>query len=199
MRLSVSRPAYLVAVKTCHAEAGAAGRQALLEEATIMAQFQHPHVLSFIAIVLNDPLMVILEYAELGDLLGYLKKNAATMTGKLRARFAAECAEGLCFLHSRGFVHRDVAARNVLVSSGLQCKISDFGMSRDTENSEYYHSKGGDIAVRWSSPEVSACLVHIVPLAMQTRPLTTCTLFVGPREAQVQRGHGRVGLWHPCI
>ncbi len=137
-----------------------------------MAQFQNPYVLSFIAIVLDDPLMVILEYAELGDLLGYLKKHAATMTEKLRARFAAECADGLCYLHSRGFVHRDVAARNVLLSSGVQCKISDFGMSRDTVDSEYYQSKGGDIPVRWSATEVSAGLVHEFPLTMHSSSST---------------------------
>ena len=121
-----------------------------------MAQFENPHVLSFIGIVLEDPLMVIIEFAELGDLLGYLKKHAATMTAKIRKRFAGDCAEGLRYLHSRGFVHRDVAARNVLLSSGSRCKISDFGMSRDTESSAYYQSKGGAIPVRWSAPEVRA-------------------------------------------
>ena len=53
-----------------------------------------------------------------------------------RIRVAGDCAEGLAYLSSRGFVHRDVAARNVLVSSDRRGKISDFGMSRDTGDSQ---------------------------------------------------------------
>ena len=53
-----------------------------------------------------------------------------------------------------GFIYRDLAARNVLVSSELRCKISDFGMSREAEESDYYQSRGGVLPVRWCSPEV---------------------------------------------
>ena len=42
------------------------------------------------------------------------------------------------------------------MSSELRCKVSDFGMSRDTGQSEsdYYQSRGGALPIRWCSPEV---------------------------------------------
>ncbi len=51
---------------------------------------------------------------------------------KIKMMLAGDCAAGLGYLASRGFVHRDVAARNVLVSSDRRAKIADFGMSRET-------------------------------------------------------------------
>lgn len=40
------------------------------------------------------------------------------------------------YLSSRGFIHRDVAARNILVDSQETCKIGDFGMCRKTGKEE---------------------------------------------------------------
>ena len=66
---------------------------------------------------------------------------------------AGDCAEGLAYLSSHNFIHRDIAARNVLLSSERRAKIADFGMSREAIDSNYYQSKGGQLPVRWTAPE----------------------------------------------
>eukprot|EP00042_Codosiga_hollandica_P057642 m.856867 g.856867 ORF g.856867 m.856867 type:complete len:1639 (-) comp59640_c0_seq8:47-4963(-) len=142
---------YLVAVKVSHANSDE-GREDILREAAMMAQFSHPHVVALVGVVTDgDPLLVIMEYCEHGALNRYLQK--AKIDAKTRFLLAADCAEGLEYLASLKFVHRDVAARNVLVSSERRAKISDFGMSRETKNSEYYRSAGGQLPVRWTAPE----------------------------------------------
>jgi hypothetical protein len=72
----------------------------------------------------------------------------------MRLRFALDLANGLAYLHARRFIHRDVATRNVLLSSSLAAKLSDFGLTRESiGNNEYYRSHGGAMPVRWTSPE----------------------------------------------
>src|SRR5436190_20284532 len=70
---------------------------------------------------------------------------------------ALNLVEGLQYLHGQKVVHRDLALRNLLVSKSdreLVVKISDFGMSRVLEETDYYKVTGNTIPVRWSAPEV---------------------------------------------
>ena len=69
-----------------------------------------------------------------------------------------DIARGMTYLSEMSFVHRDLAARNILVNKDLQCKVADFGLSREiesnTNNTEgAYWTKGGKIPVRWTAPE----------------------------------------------
>ena len=65
-----------------------------------------------------------------------------------------QVAVGMEYIHELDFIHRDVAARNVLIDSAKKAKIADFGMSRNVEASNAsYKSSGGLVPVRWTSPE----------------------------------------------
>jgi serine/threonine protein kinase len=67
-------------------------------------------------------------------------------------QFAITCTESIAFLHSRDIIHRDIAARNFLLTASLDVKLSDFGMSK---LSDYYYSfSEKPLPIRWSSPEV---------------------------------------------
>eukprot|EP00049_Salpingoeca_infusionum_P016616 m.341810 g.341810 ORF g.341810 m.341810 type:complete len:2215 (+) comp16115_c0_seq9:108-6752(+) len=147
-----NRPGFLTAVKSLNSRSNA-DRMELLEEAAVMAQLVHPHIVELIGVVtIGNPALVVLEFMEYGALKSYLEKNDITRAQMLM--FAGDCAAGLEHIHAKGFIHRDVAARNVLLSSEMRCKISDFGLAREMEEDDtYYRSRGGQLPVRWTAPE----------------------------------------------
>jgi serine/threonine protein kinase len=71
---------------------------------------------------------------------------------KQLVQFAIGCTQCLQFLHSTQIIHRDIAARNFLVTDSLSVKLSDFGMSKRSE--AYYSTRDKLFPIRWASPEV---------------------------------------------
>ncbi|EDQ90683.1 uncharacterized protein MONBRDRAFT_15893 [Monosiga brevicollis MX1] len=148
-------PGFLVAVKSLHDAADEKARQELLEEAAVMAQFNHRNVVKLVGVVtVGRPILVVIEFCEKGALKGYLEKHDLTQHQKLR--FALDAARGLEHIHAYNFVHRDVAARNVLVSSDLTAKVADFGLAREADGGAeetYYRATSSQIPIRWTAPE----------------------------------------------
>lgn len=69
-------------------------------------------------------------------------------------RFSQQVAQGLDFLSTRNCIHRDVAARNVLLTDHRVAKICDFGLARDIRNDDSYIVQGNArLPVKWMSPE----------------------------------------------
>ena len=148
-----SLPGYLVAIKVLHRGVDTqGGRDLLLAEASLMAQFTHDNVVRLIGVVTaGDPLLIILEFCEKGSLDAYLDKH--DLKSDILLKIAVNCADGMAYLTELRFIHRDLAARNVLLGSDMTAKIADFGMSRASQDKTYYVSKGGQVPVRWTAPE----------------------------------------------
>jgi serine/threonine protein kinase len=150
-----------VAIKLLQKGASEESQVKFLQEAALMGQFSHPNIVSLLGVVtLGEPVMIVMELMENGD----LKENLISMRpipGELPPHslyqqlldFCHQVAAGMTYLAEKSFVHRDLAARNILLS-GNTCKIADFGMARDLEESTYYTSQGGKIPVKWTAPEV---------------------------------------------
>lgn len=51
------------------------------------------------------------------------------------------------------FVHKDLATRNCLISSGLKIQVSNPSLCRDTYASEYYKFRNQYVPIRWLPSE----------------------------------------------
>jgi ephrin-B len=153
-----------VAVKTLKSTASNDERIKLLQEAVIMGQFRHPHILKLHGVVsLSEPVSIILEYMSKGDLRNHLialrkrtakgeRSHLKQLEGELLT-FCQEIADGMRYLSGKSFVHRDLATRNILLTSDNHCKIGDFGLTKELSEEYYYKPRGGQIPVKWTAPE----------------------------------------------
>ena len=96
----------------------------------IMKQFDHQHIIKLVGICSDRPVMIVMELAKHGELRSYLQYHRDSLEVITLVLFSYQLSTALSYLESKKFVHRDIAARNVLVSSYDSVKLADFGLSR---------------------------------------------------------------------
>ncbi|CAG8510697.1 17841_t:CDS:10, partial [Acaulospora morrowiae] len=74
----------------------------------------------------NNAYVVVMQYADGGNLQEYLAKNFKRMTWVDKCTLAKQIAEGVEFLHRNGIVHGNLHSRNILFHQSHP-KLTDFG------------------------------------------------------------------------
>ncbi|GMT26684.1 hypothetical protein PFISCL1PPCAC_17981, partial [Pristionchus fissidentatus] len=119
----------LAAVKMLHESADSLAERDFRAEIDVMKNIgYHERLVNILACVtLTEPVLLITEYCSNGDLLEFMRQRRLFMienadsvdpcriiTVKKQIMFAIQVAYGMEYLSSRGFIHRDIAARNIL-------------------------------------------------------------------------------------
>lgn len=74
----------------------------------LLEKLEFKYITKYIGFIKNDDhLNIILEYIEGGSLATIVSKYGGTGEG-LCARYVAQMLLGLCYLHERGIIHRDI-------------------------------------------------------------------------------------------
>ncbi|GBP47045.1 Focal adhesion kinase 1 [Eumeta japonica] len=142
-----------VAVKTCKLDADLDTAEKFLEEAYIMQQFSHPHIIGLVGVCSTPPIWIVMELATLGEMRAYLQQNAHRLETCTLVLYIYQLSTALSYLESKKFVHRDIAARNVLVSTPTCVKLADFGLSKMVDDKQYYKASRGKLPIKWMAPE----------------------------------------------
>ncbi|KER32012.1 hypothetical protein T265_12870, partial [Opisthorchis viverrini] len=124
-----------VAVKILNDGRGSSDLQALLDEAKVMASVSHKHCLPLIGVCLSKSRKCLVSaYVMNGSLERYLRVHALDLPSALLLDWAAQIADGMCYLQSRGIIHRE------------HLQITDFGLAKMLEGED--EEKHGEVIVR---------------------------------------------------
>ncbi|KAL2098840.1 hypothetical protein ACEWY4_005320 [Coilia grayii] len=141
-----------VAVKTCK-DCAPDVKEKFMSEAVIMKNLDHPHIVSLIGIIEDDPVWIVMELYQYGELGNYLIENQHTLTNVTLVLYCLQISKALAYLEGVNMVHRDIAVRNILVAKPDCVKLGDFGLSRYIDEEEYYKASISRLPIKWMAPE----------------------------------------------
>ena len=98
-----------------------------------MAEMRHPHIVLFLGLCFLESLpLPVLVMERMDSSLDDLLESTPNLPLTHKRSVLADVARGLLYLHTHNppIVHRDLSARNILLTSSLVAKISDLGNAR---------------------------------------------------------------------
>jgi serine/threonine protein kinase len=98
-----------------------------MNEASLAGKLMHPHIAAILeASVSADAGYIALEYVPGGDLSQYTRPDSL-LSQEDAIQIAFKCCGALDYAFRQGIVHRDIKPANILVVSGTNIKVADFG------------------------------------------------------------------------
>jgi tRNA A-37 threonylcarbamoyl transferase component Bud32 len=114
--------------------------EALLEEFNNEVEklfiLRHPYIIQLYGITDREKkqkLAVITELAPRGSLFDYLHKNPKTKNNlslEFKNKITKQLIHCMNYIHSRGYVHRDLKTQNILLDKNMDMKLCDFGLTK---------------------------------------------------------------------
>eukprot|EP00730_Choanoeca_flexa_P002806 TRINITY_DN11181_c0_g1_i4.p1 TRINITY_DN11181_c0_g1~~TRINITY_DN11181_c0_g1_i4.p1 ORF type:complete len:758 (+),score=224.97 TRINITY_DN11181_c0_g1_i4:94-2367(+) len=148
-----------VAVKMLRTESSDADATEFRYECEVMAQLSHPNILNLVGVCFEHrPWLCVLEIMNYGDMRKVLQTcHSKNLNLTLLERYVCieQALAGMVYLAGQGFVHMDLAARNMLLHDNNLVKIADFGICHavDPETKKFRLKGHLRLAVRWMAPE----------------------------------------------
>lgn len=123
-------------------------------EARSASSLDHPNIVKILGYGQDQDLRYIVqEYVE-GNTLKELIQQRGSLDWQLAVPLAIQIGLALEHAHKRGVVHRDIKPQNILITSDLIAKVTDFGIARATNANTITLTSGVAFgSVHYFSPE----------------------------------------------
>jgi len=129
--------------------------KALDQEIDTMQHLDHVNIVQYLGCEKKEhSISIFMEYISGGSIGSCLRKHGR-FEEPVVSSLTRQTLCGLSYLHSEGILHRDLKADNILLDLDGTCKISDFGISKKSQNpynNDITNSMQG--SVFWMAPEV---------------------------------------------
>lgn len=143
-------------------ELGELLRKQFLKEASLAGKLHHPHIASILdAVVTDDAGYIVMEYVPGVNLSKYVDPDKLLSTEDA-VQIGFKCCGALDYAFREGVIHRDIKPANIMVVSGTDVKITDFGAA-------FLQNREATQSVNIGSP------AYMSPEQVSAKPLTHAT------------------------
>lgn len=99
-------------------------------EAQVLTKLNHPNVVDIYDWgKFNSSYYIVMEYIE-GISLKELIEKKGSLDPDIAAKYAIQICNALGVAHDNNLIHRDIKPQNILISSGNNIKVTDFGIAK---------------------------------------------------------------------
>ena len=154
-----------VAMKKLKLDGTPAQRRAFETESKFLSRLRHPNVVRLLGACYEDPVFIMMEYTQDGDLSQFLQKysevvsiatpsSTTQITQSTLVYMASQICSGMKQLAALNFIHRDLATRNCLVGKNFSVKVASLGVAKNIYESHYFRVQGKMLLpIRWMATE----------------------------------------------
>uniref|UniRef100_A0A7N8YH64 Receptor protein-tyrosine kinase n=1 Tax=Mastacembelus armatus TaxID=205130 RepID=A0A7N8YH64_9TELE len=118
-----------VAIKTIHDRTGRQTFCELTDHMLLMGSLDHSNIVRTLGICPGPSLQLITQLSSQGSLLEHVRNCKNKLSPQRLLNWCVQIAKGMYYLEENRMVHRNLAARNVLLNSNYTAQISDYGIA----------------------------------------------------------------------
>jgi len=180
-------------------------RAAFGKEVTLLSKLRHPQVVTFIGAASPewsatplDKYCILSEFMSGGSLFdrihgvdGRGQRWLKSVDARYLHQMSRDTACGMAFLHSKGFIHRDLKSRNLLTDDAFRVKVADFGLSRLRQSTMEDPSSTLSGTPAWMAPELMRGSKYGPPVDVYSYGMVLFELVTG--EVPFETAYGRDG------
>ncbi|TIA90323.1 hypothetical protein E3P99_01634 [Wallemia hederae] len=103
-------------------------------EIFVLRSVNHPHIVGLYDVIETEKYIgIVLEYAPGGELFDFILRHKY-LKERDACRLFAQLISGVCYLHDKKVIHRDLKLENLLLDRGRNIIITDFGFANRFEH-----------------------------------------------------------------
>ncbi|XP_016089139.1 receptor tyrosine-protein kinase erbB-3-like [Sinocyclocheilus grahami] len=94
-----------------------------------MGSLDHPYIVRLLGICAGPSLQLVTQLSPQGSLLEHIQQHSESLNPQRLLNWCVQIAKGMYYLEEQRMVHRNLAARNILLKSDFIVQIADYGIA----------------------------------------------------------------------